>query len=661
MHQTFREATLAMMQQSKQMKTVTTLKNRFLANISHELRTPLVGLSGAVELLAKTEGLSKDQMELVGMIQSARETLTLHVNNLLDLSRIRADQVRLEARPFVFRQAVEGAFDQVAQLAASKGLDCDYIVEGHSLPVEVIGDAERIKQVCIHLLSNALKFTEKGSVLMKISHSALSSVGKSQFLISVTDTGIGISPKFAETAFDGFQQEDSSDSRTHGGFGVGLAICKALVELMGGRIWIESTSDQGTTMMFTLAAKTTDKVAPVVSVDTQKRVLLLIQGDQLRRVLESVLRPLVLVTVVNDIDAAAEQAQDEPPYVIISDLTYAERLLTSTVPVVIVAYTLEWNKWRHNKQAGFSLLSRPLHQVNIMDTLDRAATRQPESMSAEDAAKIWEHVLSRKTLEEPDGCSHGSVKSGGRLYCFHCSRALGLAQDQPKTSSSSSSAKGAPPDDEPFRRRFARGRRATISLSLENSEIDSTQLVRGVLAHTKIKEDQRGPCEESTPQTNQLFSARSSTDPAPLTPALRKSDVLIVDDVLMNRKVLSRMVGTGSYSFEVATNGQEAVDLCKEVEFSVILMDIQVGLSVCAVILTTSQMPVLDGLQASQQLRNMGLQTPILAVTASVAKEERSLCYNVGMNTVISKPYTKDQIIAAVAKWKADPTIFDQE
>ncbi len=223
------------------------VKSDFLASMSHEIRTPLNAIIGMAELLAETP-LSADQNKYVGVFRNAGEALLSLVNDILDLSKIEAEQLVLETIEFDVRELVEQSADLYALKTASKGVELAAHV-GPEVPHSLVGDPARLRQVILNLIGNAIKFTEHGEIVVDVS---VEDPGADPAMLSfaVSDTGIGIPAGKLESIFGSFTQVDSSTTRKYGGTGLGLTISKKLVEMMGGRIWVESTEGQGSTFRF---------------------------------------------------------------------------------------------------------------------------------------------------------------------------------------------------------------------------------------------------------------------------------------------------------------------------------------------------------------------------------------------------------------------------
>ena len=281
-------------------------KSEFLANVSHEIRTPLNGIIGMTELALDTP-LSIEQREYLSMVKSSADALLAILNDILDFSKIEMRKLELERIPFSLRDHLADLVKPLALRAEQKGLElvCHVLPD---VPHAAVGDPGRLRQVLVNLIGNAIKFTERGQILVQVQ---VESKGDDRFTLHyfVSDSGIGISPDKQQAIFEPFKQADGSTTRRFGGTGLGLSISSTLVDMMGGRIWVESAPLEGSTFHFTVALGVTDVRPEAMALDLAGVPVLIVDDNAVnRRVLHDLLLRWKMKPLAVDSGAAAMQA-----------------------------------------------------------------------------------------------------------------------------------------------------------------------------------------------------------------------------------------------------------------------------------------------------------------------------------------------------------------
>ncbi|MDW3646279.1 MAG: response regulator [Bacteroidia bacterium] len=510
-------------------------KSRFLANMSHEIRTPMNGVMGMADLLSDTR-LTDEQNDYVDTIRSSSDSLLSIINDILDFSKIESGKLDIEMHPFNLRLCVEEVLEMLGTKANQKELELVYLI-ADGVPRYIEGDKIRVRQILVNLVSNAIKFTQKGEILIQINKQEDAAEDQTFFdlAFSVKDTGIGIPPEKQEKLFEAFTQADASTTRKFGGTGLGLAISQKLSQLMGGDISVHSIPGEGATFTFSI------KVQEALNYKEEEGVLFDLESLKGKKVL-----------IVDD------------------NFTNRE------------------------------ILSLQLTKKGMVCTSEDSA----KDAIARLASDGWpDLILTDYMMPEIDGLMF----------------ALEIKQQ--------AKAKGIPI--------ILLSSQAFIEKEIEDKDLFAAILNKPVRQQVLLREI----CKQLATEKQNKAVVLSKEEKS-LLASQYPFKIMVAEDNLVNQKLIRKVLKKMGYEIEIVENGELALQRSQESSFDLIFMDVQ--------------MPVMNGLDASRNIRNELApkdQPIIIAMTANAMKGDREMCLEAGMDDYVRKPFKQTEVAEMIQKY----------
>jgi signal transduction histidine kinase/DNA-binding response OmpR family regulator len=560
-------------------------KSEFLANMSHEIRTPMNGVMGMAELLAKS-GLDAKQRTFTDIILKSGSALLTIINDILDFSKIDAGQLELDPHPFVLREAIEDVATLVSARVAEKDLELAVRVDPE-LPEMFVGDVGRIRQIVTNLVGNAVKFTERGHVLIEVTGVAREDdAGTQRFVLNfrIEDTGIGIPADKLERIFEKFSQVDYSATRKHEGTGLGLAISRSLVELMNGRIGVESTAGKGSTFEFDIALAAHNARAP------RKAAPKDISGSRILVVDDNSVNRAILSEQMSawSFDSAAAASGEEAIAVIKAAHQQGLRVdcmvLDYHMPQMTGAQVVSAMQ-QMPEAAGI-----PVVMLTSVDHTEEGRT----FMSLGIAAHLTKPTRSSLLLETiVQVVSDAAARRDGTYQSFGGIAAARFIGGMDVGTASTPQIEPAP-----------------------DAQLPDTQEPQKV-----------------TPEAEQPEAAA--------TGEFDGIDILVAEDNEVNQIVFTQILAGTPWRFAMAGNGREVVRMARELRPRLILMD--VSMPEMNGIQATQAIRELEAAT--------GEHTPIIGVTAHALKGDMERCLECGMDDYMTKPVSPSRLEAKIAQW----------
>lgn len=653
-------------------------KSSFLANMSHEIRTPLNGVIGISEVLSDTP-LTAVQRDYVDTIETSSQLLLGLINDVLDFSKIESGMLLISPHSTCIRESIYDIASIICPKAKEKGIDVKVNISRNT-PYHVMVDDHRLRQVIMNFLSNAVKFTEQGFVRLSVTTKALTdSCATIEF--AVEDSGIGIDEQQQQIIFAPFAQEDNSTTRQFGGTGLGLAISTQLVDLMGGTIQLESAKGRGSRFFFEVTASVAQQHFTPHHTLNQSQIWLVCDDAEMEMKLrdemsvyqidihQSVNKLSALPTWINDNENIIIVYAEGAPNVAITTSDYMRRLENQNIRICLI-------KHLHSDQFDFGkvvsvIITQPLLGQRLLAALERceASFSEPNSLHSAplhvptlpNVLIVDDNTVNQKIAGlhlTKAGFNFDIAENGVEavdmfrkhqysLILMDCMmpvmdgfeatehiRQIEASEQRPFRIPIIALTASVVDDD--IQKCLAVGMDDYIPKPFK-ADMLKEKLDKALgLRFKKPLSAEHIPEVKDVTETSPL-PAQLVGEPTINALSLKTERVLLVEDNRVNQKVASLLLDKAGYQYEIAENGQVAVEkFQQDSNFSVILMD--------------CMMPVMDGFEATRQIRAFekenGLKkTPIIALTASVVDDDIQRCFDSGMDAYVPKPVRKEKLL----------------